>query len=136
MDLNKLLKPRTVAIVGASEKDGFGGDTTRNYLKFSRDLDHLYLVNPKRAEIFGRRAYPSLLDIPGDVDLVILCTPQKTIIPLLRDAAQKHCGGAVVFASGYGVIEAGDLEELCGLAGALSWLGAMPRGDRCVFMNV
>ncbi|MDL2259958.1 acetate--CoA ligase family protein [Deltaproteobacteria bacterium OttesenSCG-928-K17] len=101
MDLNKLLKPRTVAIVGASEKAGFGGDTTRNYLKFSKNKDNLYLVNPKRTEILGHKAYPSLLDIPVDVDLVILCTPQATIIPLLREAAQKNCGGAVVFASGY-----------------------------------
>jgi acetyltransferase len=101
LNLNKLLKPRTVAIVGASEKDGFGGDTTRNYLKFSKNLENLYLVNPKRAEIFGHKAYPTLADIPADIDLVILCTPQATIIPLLKEAAQKKCGGAVVFASGY-----------------------------------
>lgn len=102
MNLNKLLKPRTVAIAGASEKAGFGGDTTRNYLKFSKNTESLYLVNPKRDEIFGHKAYPSLLDIPVDVDLVILCTPQASIIPLLREAARKNCGGAVVFASGYG----------------------------------
>lgn len=101
MELQKLLKPKTIAIVGASEKAGFGGDTTRNYLKFSTNLDGLYLVNPGRDTIFGRRAYRSLSEIEGDVDLVILCTPQKTIIPLLEEAAGKNCGGAVVFASGY-----------------------------------
>lgn len=101
MNLKKLLKPRTVAIVGASEKAGFGGDTTRNYLKFSKNLDRVYFVNPGRDTIFGRPAYHSVLDIEGDVDLVILCTPQKTILPLLEDAAKKNCGGAVVFASGY-----------------------------------
>lgn len=101
MNLKKLLKPKTIAIVGASEKAGFGGDTTRNYLKFSRNLDHLYLVNPGRDTILGHRAYHSISEIEGDVDLVILCTPQKTIIPLLEEAATKNCGGAVVFASGY-----------------------------------
>lgn len=101
MELQKLLKPKTIAIVGASEKAGFGGDTTRNYLKFSKNLDGLYLVNPGRDTIFGRRAYHSLSEIEVDVDLVILCTPQKTIIPLLEEAAGKNCGGAVVFASGY-----------------------------------
>lgn len=104
MELQKLLKPKTIAIVGASEKAGFGGDTTRNYLKFSKNLDGLYLVNPGRDTIFGRRAYHSLSEIEGDVDLVILCTPQKTIIPLLEEAAGKNCGGAVVFASGYGEV--------------------------------
>lgn len=101
MDLRKLLKPRTVAIIGASEKAGFGGDTTRNYLRFSKNLDHVYFVNPGRDTIFEHKAYHSVLDIPEDVDLVILCTPQKTILPLLEDAAKKNCGGAVVFASGY-----------------------------------
>ncbi len=101
MDLRKLLKPRTIAIVGASERAGFGGDTTRNYLKFSRNLDRLYLVNPKHDTLFGRRAYRSLSEIEGEIDLVILCTPQKTILPLLEEAAEKGCGGAVVFASGY-----------------------------------
>ncbi|MCA5961001.1 CoA-binding protein [Blautia sp. RD014234] len=81
MDLRKLLKPRTVAIVGASEKAGFGGDTTRNYLKFSGNLDHLYLVNPGREEIFGHKAYHSLSEIEGDVDLVILCTPRRLYFP-------------------------------------------------------
>lgn len=79
MDLNKLLKPKSVAIIGASEKAGFGGDTTRNYLKFSKNLDHVYFVNPGRDEIFGRRAFHSVLEIEEDVDLVILCTPKKTI---------------------------------------------------------
>lgn len=102
MDLKKLLKPKTVAIVGASEKAGFGGDTTRNYLKFSKNLDSVYFVNPGRNEIFGRKCYHSLAEIGPDVDLVILCTPQKTILPLLEEAAAKHCGGAVVYASGYG----------------------------------
>lgn len=104
MDLRKLLKPRTVAVIGASEKAGFGGDTIRNYLTFSKSLDRLYLVNPKHDQLFGRRVYHSLLDIEEDVDLVIICTPQKTVIPLLEEAAKKGCGGAVVFASGYSEI--------------------------------
>lgn len=104
LNLNKLLKPRTVAIVGASEKAGFGGDTTRNYLKFSKNLDNVYFVNPGRDTIFGYPAYHTLAEIPVDVDLVILCTPQKTILSLLEQAAEKNCGGAVIFASGYGEV--------------------------------
>lgn len=53
MNLDKLLKPRTVAIIGANDKPGFGGDTTRNYLKFSKNLDQLYLIHPKKEELFG-----------------------------------------------------------------------------------
>lgn len=101
MNLDKLLKPRTVAIIGANDKPGFGGDTTRNYLKFSKNLDQLYLIHPKKEEIFGYKVYKSILECPTDVDLAIICTSQKTVIPLLEECAQKHVGGAVVFASGY-----------------------------------
>lgn len=131
MDLNKLLKPKTIAIVGASEKAGFGGDTTRNYLKFSKHPDRLYLVNPGRDTILGRRAYHSLTEIEGDVDLVILCTPQKTIIPLLEEAAGKNCGGAVVFASGYRESGAeGDVRQQ-ELVRAADRLGIAVMGPNC-----
>lgn len=131
MNLNKLLKPRTIAIVGASEKAGFGGDTTRNYLKFSKNLDQLYLVNPGRDTIFGRRAYHSLSEIEGDVDLVILCTPQKTIIPLLKEAAEKNCGGAVVFASGYSEVGAEGKVRQQELIEVADSLGIAVMGPNC-----
>lgn len=101
MDLNKLLRAKSIAVVGASEKPGFGGDTCRNIITFKKDMSRVYFVNPKRDTVFGYKCYDSLSSIDDDIDLVILCTPQKTIIPLLREAKTKNCGGAVVFASGY-----------------------------------
>lgn len=100
MNLQKLLKPRTMAVVGASEKEGFGGDTCRNCLSYA-NLDNVYFVNPKRPEVFSKKCYPALADIPVDIDLVVICTPQSTVEALLREAAAKGAGGAVVYASGY-----------------------------------
>lgn len=102
MDLMKLLKPRTIAVIGASEKEGFGGDVCRNILSYMKDLDKVYFVNPKRDKVFDRQCFPSVLEVPDTVDLMIICTPQKTVIPLLEEGAKKGCGGAVIFASGYG----------------------------------
>lgn len=101
MDINRLLKPKTVAVVGASEKDGFGGDTCRNILRYTKKLDGVYFVNPKRDTIFDRKCYPTLTSIPVDIDLVIICTPQKIVNSIIEEAGVKKCGGAVVFASGY-----------------------------------
>lgn len=100
MNITKLLAPRAVAIVGASEKEGFGGDTCRNVMSYA-DKDKVYFVNPKRSTVFGRKCYPSLADVPAQLDLVVLCTPQKVIEPLLREAASVGVGAAVVYASGY-----------------------------------
>lgn len=102
MKLDHLLKPKSIAIVGASEKSGFGGDTTRNFFRFSKKSDRVYLVHPKYDTIYGHKCYHSLDEIEDVIELVVICTNQKTIIPLLEQAALKGCRGAVVFASGYG----------------------------------
>ena len=101
MDLTKLLKPQSIAIVGASEKYGLGGDTCRNAINFSRDLSRVYFVHPKYSTVFGRPCYRSVSEIPDTLDMVIICTNQKTVIPVMREATEKGCGAAVVYASGY-----------------------------------
>lgn len=101
MDISKLLRPRAVAVVGASEKSGFGGDTCRNILENQADTSHVYPVNPKKETVFGKKCYPILADLPEEIDLVILCTSQKTIVDFLKQAKAKGAGAAVVYASGY-----------------------------------
>ena len=95
MDISKLLRPRAVAVVGASEKSGFGGDTCRNILENQADSSHVYPVNPKKETVFGKKCYPTLADLPEEIDLVILCTSQKTIVDFLKQAKAKGAGAAV-----------------------------------------
>lgn len=109
MDISKLLRPRAVAVVGVSEKSGFGGDTCRNILENQADTSHVYPVNPKKETVFGKKCYPTLADLPEEIDLVILCTSQKTIVDFLKQAKAKGAGAAVVYASGYS--EVGTAEE-------------------------
>ncbi len=107
MDLGKLLRPRNIAIVGASEKASLGGVTTKMMREFSFGREgEVYLVNPGRDEIFGEKCYRTVDDIPGEIDLVIVATPKSTVEDILRQAHKKGAGGAVVYASGYG--ETGD----------------------------
>lgn len=104
MDLNKLLRPKSVAVIGASEKEGFGGDVCRNILAYTHNLERTYFVHPKREQVFQIPCYKSVEEIDDTIDLMIICTSQKTVVPLLRQGAAKGCGGAVVFASGYGEV--------------------------------
>ena len=104
MNLNKLLKPTSVAVIGASEKEGFGGDVCRNILSYVEDRSHVYFIHPKRDSVFGVPCYKSISDVPENVDLMVICTSKKTVIPLLQEGAKKGVGGAVVFASGYGEV--------------------------------
>lgn len=100
MDLKKLLAPRVIAVVGASEKEGFGGDTCRNVMSYA-DKERVYFINPGRDAVFGKKCWPSLESLPEDIDLVVVCTPRKTVEDILRQAAARGAGGAVVYASGY-----------------------------------
>lgn len=89
MNLNKLLKPTSVAVIGASEKEGFGGDVCRNILSYVEDRSHVYFIHPKRDSVFGVPCYKSISDVPENVDLMVICTSQKTVIPLLQEAQKK-----------------------------------------------
>ena len=100
MNLDKLLRPNRICIVGASEKEGFGGDTCRNAFHYM-DKDLVYLVNPKRDVLFDRPVYHTIAEVPEQFDLAILCTPMKTVEDLLRQAKAHGAGAAVIYASGY-----------------------------------
>ncbi|MDO5742589.1 MAG: acetate--CoA ligase family protein [Vagococcus sp.] len=100
MDIKKLLKPNKIAVVGASDKTGFGGDTCRNMLTYMDENDY-YFINPKRETLFDKKVYKSVKELPEQVDLIIVCTPMATIEGILRDAASVGVKAAVVYASGY-----------------------------------
>jgi acetyltransferase len=107
MDIRKLLKPNKIAVVGASDKEGFGGDTCRNIILYMAE-DRYYFINPKRAEVFGKPCYPRISALPEQVDLIVICTPEHTVEALLREGAACGVKAAVVYASGYGEIGTGE----------------------------
>jgi acyl-CoA synthetase (NDP forming) len=112
MNITKLLKPNKIAVVGASEKEGFGGDTCRNILSYMEESKY-YFVNPKRDAVFGKKCYPSIDSLPEPIDLLVICTPKSTVEEMLKEGAKKGVGAAVVYASGYGEVgtEEGRLAE-------------------------
>ena len=103
MDIKKLLKPNKVAVIGASEKEGFGGDTCRNIIRYMKPGDY-YFINPKRNQVQGVRCYSSISDLPEPVELLVIATPMSTVEEFLREGAKKGVRAAVVFASGYGEV--------------------------------
>lgn len=114
MNISNLLQPKKIAVIGASEREGsFGGYTCRNIIDFS-DPSKYYFVNPKRDEIFGHKCYNSIEEIPTDFEMAIICTPQSTVIDILKESVKKGCKAAVVYASGYsetGTIEGKNAER-------------------------
>ena len=113
MNLDKLIKPKSIAVVGVTDKPGFGRGAALG-ATVSRIADRAYFVHPKRQELFDKKCYPSLSALPEVVDCVVLCTACHTVPGLLREAGGLGVGAAVVYASGFseeGTAEGKALEE-------------------------
>ncbi|HBD37675.1 MAG TPA: CoA-binding protein, partial [Cupriavidus sp.] len=102
-DLSRLVNPRSIVLVGASEKaDSIGGRTLENLTVFSEFKGDLYLVNPGRTEIHGRPCLASVNDLATPPDLAILAVRADMVIQTLRDCGKRGIGFAIVFTSGFG----------------------------------
>jgi acyl-CoA synthetase (NDP forming) len=88
--LGALLRPRSVAIVGVSANpDSAGHDYLKSLLDFGFK-GPIYPVHPRERELLGLTAYPSLREVPGDVDYVISCIPAEGVLDLLNACPEKH----------------------------------------------
>ena len=131
-DINRLLKPRSIAIVGASETPGaLGAVVLTNLVKhgFSGDI---HLVNPKRETISGRPAVPSVEALPDGVDCAILCIPRVAVLDTVRQLAAKQAGAAMIFAAGFaegGEAGLADQQEIGRIARAA---GMVIEGPNCL----
>lgn len=98
--LDRLVAPKSIAIVGASPRAGsFGLRTLENLANFKGAV---WPVNAKYPKIGAYECFPSLAALPGKPDLVALVVPREGVEAALTEAAAAGAGGVVVYASGYG----------------------------------
>jgi acyl-CoA synthetase (NDP forming) len=100
MNLEKLLKPKSIAVVGATDKPGFGRGAAMGAIN-SRIAEHAYFVHPKKDELFGKKCHRSIAGLPEPIDCVVLCTACNTIPALLTEAGECGVKAAVIYASGF-----------------------------------
>jgi acyl-CoA synthetase (NDP forming) len=107
-----LLHPRSIAVVGANERAGSYGDVIFRNLAAAGFEGEVYGVNPKRDEVHGKPCVPTVADLPEPVDAVVVAIPAAACAPVLIEAGERGCGGAIVLAAGFGETAAGrPLEE-------------------------
>ena len=123
-DLSALLRPRSVAVVGATDRPGSYGDAALRNLAALRFSGEVWGVHPTRREVHGRRCVPTLEDLPAPVDAVVVAIPAAAVPDVIGSAARIGCGAAVVFAAGFAEAGATVLQaELVSAAGAMPVLG-------------
>ena len=99
--LDVFFSPKTVAVIGATENPGSVGRTLLWNLVTSPFGGTVYPVNPKRPSVLGIKAYPSIADIPEEVDLAVIVTPPPSIPGIIRDCGEHGVRGAVVISAGF-----------------------------------
>ncbi len=104
--LDDIFKPKSVALIGASERPGSVGRNVLWNLLSTPFGGTVYPVNPKRDNILGIRAYKSLRDLPERPDLIVVTTPSSTVPPLIKEAVDIGVPAAIVISAGFK--EAGD----------------------------
>lgn len=99
--LRPLLSPRSIAIVGASDTPGKVGTSIVRNLFEHRFTGSVYPVNVKHRMVAGQRAYASLEELPGPVELAVLCTPAATIPPLIEQCGSLKIPAALIITAGF-----------------------------------
>lgn len=108
--LKAIFTPRSVAVIGASAKPQSLGRAVFANLLFAGYNGCVYPVNSKAKSILGVRAYPTVLDVPDEVDLAVVLVPAGFVPQVLKDAGRKGVKGAIVISAGFKEIGGGGIE--------------------------
>lgn len=99
--LDRLFNPRTIAVVGATSKEGHVGYSLMKNLLGSGYEGIVYPINPNRDSVYGVKAYPSVSKAPDKIDLAIIATPAKTVPDIVEECGKAGVCGVVIISSGF-----------------------------------
>jgi acetyltransferase len=100
-NLEPLLQPKSIAIIGASNDITKPAGLPLYFVLKHNYKGKIFPVNPKREEVQGVKCYPGILDIPDEVDAVLIVVPAADVPDMLRQCAQKGVKAAVIAVSGF-----------------------------------
>src|SRR5215207_6960936 len=99
--MNRIMKPKTLAVIGASAEDGKIGNSVMKNLINGGYKGQIYPIHPKAEEILGYKAYKSVKDVEGDIDVAVFAIPAKFVAQALTECGEKQIAGAVLIPSGF-----------------------------------
>ncbi|MGH6980274.1 MAG: CoA-binding protein, partial [Stellaceae bacterium] len=101
MNIGRLLRPRSIAIVGVSDKPGSTGGNIIGSLANDDYTGASHLVSRGRSEVLGKPCFATVDEIPQGIDLAVLCLPRAGTVEAVAACARRNVGAAIVFASGF-----------------------------------
>lgn len=93
------LSPQSIAVIGASEKGGVGNAIFSNIVNGYKGK--IYPINPSSPTVLGIKAYKSVLDVPEDIDLAVVATPNRIVPAVMEDIGKKKIKGVIIVTAGF-----------------------------------
>lgn len=109
--LDKMLRPKSVAIIGASATPGKIGYTVVDNIIKGGYTGKIYPINPTCTEILGLKTYPEIEQVPDEIDSAIITVPAKVMAEVVEECGRKGVKGLIVITSGFSEVGRKDLED-------------------------
>lgn len=136
-DIRAVLEPKSVAVIGASTNPTKTGHVLLKNIVVNGFPGKVYPINPTADEILGLKAYPKILDVPGDIDLVFFLLPGKFVPTLFEDCHKKGVKAAVIIAAGFAEVGGEGKKEQEKLAALIRKTGVRALGPNSIgFINM
>lgn len=133
--LDRLLRARSVAILGVSERAGALGNQVLANLELHGFGGDIHLINPKHDQLAGRPCLRSVADLPDDVDAAVLAIPGAAVLDTVRGLAARGVGAVVIFAAGFAEGGEEGLAAQRELAAIAEQSGMVVEGPNCLGMT-
>jgi acyl-CoA synthetase (NDP forming) len=132
--IERLLRPKSVAVVGASDKPGTLGASLLGNLDRAGFAGKIYPINPKRDAIGARRCLPDVDALPEGVDVAVLAIPRAGVLDAVRGLAARKAGAAIIFSAGFAEGGPEGLAEQAEIARIAAEAGMVIEGPNCLGM--
>lgn len=130
-DLDPLFDPNSIAVVGASPDSFYSGTLVDNLLEYGFE-GTLYPVNPSRDEVWGRKCFDDIDDVPEKVDLVVVSVPREYVVDVVSAAGERGVPVALVLTAGFSEADEDGAELETQLADAADEAGIRVVGPNCI----
>jgi len=109
--MSRIMNPRAVAVIGASDGEGKIGNSVMKNIINGGYAGEIYPINPKADEILGKKAYKSVKDVPGDIDVAVFAVPAKFCVAAMEEVGEKGIPGAIMIPSGFAEVGEHELQD-------------------------
>jgi acetyltransferase len=101
VDMERMFNPKTVALIGATDKEGTVGEATLKNLLLGEGKHTVYPVNPTHETVAGLKCYPSIASVPEHIDLALVATPAKSVPGVVEECGKAGVDGVVIISAGF-----------------------------------